>query len=108
MSLVAGCETAGSPVRGVDGVDAGLERLVSTALCQFSNNRLAVRSSSARPIPLERPSLMKIPSKKSTLALSVFLIGYGATHILHLNFATISAIVDIAAVAAGVLIWLDR
>jgi hypothetical protein len=51
---------------------------------------------------------MKIPKRPSTLALSIYLIGSGAVPILHLDSATIHAILHIAAVAAGVLIWLDR
>ncbi len=51
---------------------------------------------------------MKRPSKLGTIALSAFLIGSGAIPILHLDFPTMKALVNIAAVAAGVLIWLDR
>jgi hypothetical protein len=55
---------------------------------------------------------MRRPSKLGTLALSAFLIGYGAVPILQLNHSplgpTLDAIVKIAAIAAGVLIWLDR
>lgn len=52
---------------------------------------------------------MKRPSKIGTLALSIFLIGSGALPILHLDrSATLGAILNIVALAAGVLIWLDR
>ena len=51
---------------------------------------------------------MKRPSKLGTLALSIYLIASGALPILHLNSPTFGAITNIAALAAGVLIWLDR
>ena len=51
---------------------------------------------------------MKAPKRPSTLALSIYLIGSGAVPILHLGSPPVYAILQIAAVAAGVLIWLDR
>lgn len=51
---------------------------------------------------------MKHPSKLGTLALSIFLIGSGALPLLHLVSPTTNAILHIAALAAGVLIWMDR
>ena len=55
---------------------------------------------------------MKRPSKLGTLALSVYLIGSGVVPILRLDHSplgpTLGALLNIAAVAAGVLIWLDR
>lgn len=51
---------------------------------------------------------MKRPSKLGTLALSIYLIGSGALPILHMGNPTTMAILHIAALAAGVLIWLDR
>ena len=55
---------------------------------------------------------MKRPSKLGTLALSIYLIGCGALPILQLNHSpigpTLGAVLNIAALAAGVLIWMDR
>ena len=51
---------------------------------------------------------MKVPPKSGTLALSLYLIGSGAVPILQLGSGPVYAVLHIAAVAAGVLIWLDR
>jgi hypothetical protein len=55
---------------------------------------------------------MKLPPRKSTLCLSLFLILYGGSIVLALDkspFAsTIHALTGLLAVAAGVFLWLDR
>lgn len=51
---------------------------------------------------------MKRPSKFGTMALSIYLIGSGALPILNLDDPTLMAVLHISALAAGVLIWLDR
>lgn len=52
---------------------------------------------------------MKLPPKKSTLFLAMFLIGYGSLIVLELDKnGTLQAITAILAIAAGVFVWLDR
>jgi hypothetical protein len=52
---------------------------------------------------------MKLPSKKSTLFLSLFLVIYGGLIVLKLeHIDTLQAIAAILAIAAGVFLWLDR
>lgn len=52
---------------------------------------------------------MKLPPKKSTLLLSLFLVAYGGLIVLELDkMPTLQAITGILAIAAGVFVWLDR
>jgi hypothetical protein len=52
---------------------------------------------------------MKLPPKKSTLFLSLFLVVYGGLVVLELDSnGTLQAIAAILAIAAGVFVWLDR
>ena len=51
---------------------------------------------------------MKLPAKLGTTLLVIFLVSYGALPILHLSSPTTQAILHIIAIAAGVLVWLDR
>ncbi len=51
--------------------------------------------------------MLKRPSKWGVLLLAIFLILFGAAPLLHIANATMVAIIQIIAVAAGVLLWLD-
>lgn len=51
---------------------------------------------------------MRRPARLGTMALSAYLIGSGALPILHLQNPTFGALLQITAIAAGVLIWFDR
>lgn len=51
---------------------------------------------------------MKRPSKLGTTLLSIFLIASGAMHILEVGSRPAYVILNIVAVAAGVMIWLDK
>jgi|GEM_PF-2837030 hypothetical protein len=52
---------------------------------------------------------MKLPPKKSTLFLALFLIADGGLIVLELDKnGTLQAITAILAIAAGVFVWLDR
>jgi len=51
---------------------------------------------------------MRRPARLGTTALAIYLIGVGAVPILHLGSPTTAAILNLVAIAAGVLIWLDR
>jgi len=52
---------------------------------------------------------MKLPARKSTLFLSLFLVMYGGLIVLELdNVPTLQAITGILAIAAGVFAWVDK
>jgi hypothetical protein len=54
---------------------------------------------------------MRRPAKLGTTLLSIFLVAYGILHILELKAPTafaLAAVLNIVAIAAGILIWLDR
>jgi hypothetical protein len=51
---------------------------------------------------------MKRFSKLGTVVLAGYLIAAGAIPILHLGSPTVSAVLNIGAIAAGVLLLLDR
>jgi hypothetical protein len=55
---------------------------------------------------------MKLPPKKSTLFLSLFLMIFGGSIVLALDktplYPTIHALTAILALVAGVFLWLDR
>jgi hypothetical protein len=55
---------------------------------------------------------MKLPARKSTLFLALFLVVEGGTIVLALDktplFPTLHAITGLLAIAAGVFLWLER
>jgi len=52
---------------------------------------------------------MKLPARKSTLFLALFLVVYGGLIILELDGnGTLKAISALLAIAAGAFIWLER
>jgi hypothetical protein len=52
---------------------------------------------------------MKVPARKSTLFLALFLMTYGGLIVLHLEqVATLRAITGLLAIAAGFFLWIER
>ncbi len=52
---------------------------------------------------------MKLPARKSTFFLAIFLIGHGALPLLELEtIRPLVALTNVAAIAAGVFFWLEK
>ncbi len=56
-----------------------------------------------------RLGMMKLPARKSTFFLAIFLIGHGALPLLELDkVGTLVALTNVAAIAAGVFFWMEK